>query len=317
MRMDDGTSNRNEALERLLASINMHKHQFGEDTAHVEIHGNKVLGTHTLPGLSVESEEREDGVSVIIRLAAGVELEKPVYFCFGILPEQGMQRIEMDVLIEEGAKAEFVAHCTFPNARDVTHLMDAKIVLEKNASYRYFERHIHSPEGGLTVVPKAQVELKEGAFFSSEFELIKGRVGSIDIDYEVECGPKATMELISRISGKGNDKIRIREAGHLAGAYSKGLLASHIALRGDAVAEIFNDLRASAPYATGHVDCNEIVQDRARAKAVPVVQVEDPKAHVTHEAAIGSVDSKQLQTLMSRGLSEEQAVEMIIEGMLS
>jgi len=48
-----------------------------------------------------------------------------------------------------------------------------------------------------------------------------------------------------------------------------------------------------------------------------VVEVRNPKAHVTHEAAIGSVDSKQLQTLMSRGLSEEEAVDLIIEGLLS
>jgi hypothetical protein len=47
------------------------------------------------------------------------------------------------------------------------------------------------------------------------------------------------------------------------------------------------------------------------------VDVKDPRAHVTHEAAIGSVDSKQLQTLMSRGLSEEEAVELIIQGLLS
>ncbi len=75
-------------------------------------------------------------------------------------------------------------------------------------------------------------------------------------------------------------------------------------------------MRASGAYATGHVDCNEIVQDRASAMAVPVVKVEHPKAHVTHEAAIGSVDSKQLQTLMSRGVTEENAVEMIIQGVI-
>ena len=53
------------------------------------------------------------------------------------------------------------------------------------------------------------------------------------------------------------------------------------------------------------------------AKAVPIVEVNDPTAHVTHEAAIGSVDSKQLQTLLSRGLTEDEAVDLIIEGLLS
>ena len=65
------------------------------------------------------------------------------------------------------------------------------------------------------------------------------------------------------------------------------------------------------------MDCKEIVQDRAVAKAVPVVEVSHPLAHITHEAAIGSVDSKQLQTLMSRGLTEDEATDLIIEGLLS
>ena len=50
---------------------------------------------------------------------------------------------------------------------------------------------------------------------------------------------------------------------------------------------------------------------------VPVVDVQHPKAHVTHEAAIGSVDTKQLETLMSRGLTEDEAVELIIQGLLT
>jgi hypothetical protein len=87
-------------------------------------------------------------------------------------------------------------------------------------------------------------------------------------------------------------------------------------VRNEASAEVYNELTASAAGAQGHVDCNEIVQDNGRAKAIPVVDVRHPRAHVTHEAAIGSVDSKQLQTLMSRGLSEEEAVEMIIQGLL-
>ena len=50
---------------------------------------------------------------------------------------------------------------------------------------------------------------------------------------------------------------------------------------------------------------------------MPIVEVNHPKAHVTHEAAIGSVDNKQLETLMSRGLTEEEAVDLIVEGLLS
>jgi uncharacterized protein len=309
-------ADKKDALEKLLASINMHNHDFDDSTAHIEIHGNQVLGSHTVPGLTVDARETEMGVSATITLAPGIKMEKPVYLCFGVLPDTGMQKIDMEVHFGESSSAEFIAHCSFPNAKEVTHLMDARIVLEKDSSYSYFERHVHSPEGGITVVPKAKVTVKEGAKFKTEFELIKGRVGVIDIDYQVECDDRATMEIVSRISGKGDDKIKVTEGGLLFGEHSRGLLASHIAVREEATAEIYNNLKATGAYAQGHVDCNEIIRDRAKAKAVPIVEVEHPKAHVTHEAAIGSVDSKQLQTLMSRGVPEEDAVEMIIQGIL-
>jgi len=49
---------------------------------------------------------------------------------------------------------------------------------------------------------------------------------------------------------------------------------------------------------------------------VPIVVVRDDRARVTHEAAIGSVNSKELETLMARGLDEEEAVDIIVRGLL-
>ncbi|MFW6065445.1 MAG: SufD family Fe-S cluster assembly protein, partial [Planctomycetota bacterium] len=90
-----------------------------------------------------------------------------------------------------------------------------------------------------------------------------------------------------------------------------------VAVREQARAEIYNKLTASAPQARGHVDCREVVLDDAFASAVPIVEVNNPKAHVTHEAALGSVDRKQLETLMARGLDEDEASDTIIAGLLS
>jgi Fe-S cluster assembly scaffold protein SufB len=125
------------------------------------------------------------------------------------------------------------------------------------------------------------------------------------------------MRMIARMSGRGDDQIRIRETAHLEGAGSTGVLLSRIAVRESARADVYNELTASAPDARGHVDCKEIVQGQAVARATPVVNVRHPRAHVTHEAAIGSVDSRQLQTLMARGMTEDEATELIIRGLLS
>ena len=64
------------------------------------------------------------------------------------------------------------------------------------------------------------------------------------------------------------------------------------------------------------MDCLEIVRDRAVARAEPIVEVSHPLAKVTHEAAVGTVDQRQLETLMAHGLSPDEAVEVIVTGML-
>jgi Fe-S cluster assembly scaffold protein SufB len=102
----------------------------------------------------------------------------------------------------------------------------------------------------------------------------------------------------------------------LRGERSRGLIKTRVVLEDQAQAEIVGITEAYAKGARGHVDCMEIVQGQAKASAIPIVRVFHPEAKVTHEAAIGSVDKKELETLMARGLSPEQAVELIVSGIL-
>ncbi len=287
------------------------------DAAYLVVHHNQVLGSHLIPGLLVDVEELEDGIKAAIRLQAGTVVKKPIHLCFGMFPESGVQRILLEVNIEKQAKVSLQAHCTFPNAVDVTHIMDAVIHIGEEAEYSYFERHVHGPIGGVKVYPKAVVTLERGSKFKTEFELLKGRVGEIYVDYETICKQKSVMEMTARISGAGDDIIQIKETGLLIEEGARGVLTSRIAVRENARAEVYNTLRATAAYTRGHVDCHEIIQDNGVAKAIPIVDVNHPQAYVTHEAAIGSVDGKQLETLMARGLTEEEAVELIIQGLLS
>lgn len=64
------------------------------------------------------------------------------------------------------------------------------------------------------------------------------------------------------------------------------------------------------------MDCREIIKDRAIGHAIPIVLVTNPLAKITHEAAIGTADKNELETIMARGLDPEQATELIVSGML-
>jgi uncharacterized protein len=285
--------------------------------AHLVLDKTKVVSSNTVPGLIVDVKEEETCARIAITLEDGVVVAKPVHLCFGMIRHGGVQKLVMDLNIGKNARIPVMAHCVFPTPMRIQHIMDARIHVGEGSEYIYLERHIHSPQGGIEVYPKAKVDLARNARFRTDFELVKGRVGLMEIDYEATCGEGSVLEMTAKVSGSGDDVIKITETGHLVGEGARGVLTSRVAVRQNARAEIYNRLNANAAGARGHVDCKEIIQDNAVAKAVPIVEVSHPKAHVTHEAAIGSVDTKQLQTLMARGLSEDEAVDLIIQGLLS
>lgn len=284
--------------------------------ASLVISGNQVLGTHELPGIEMTSETLPDGVAAAVRVAPGTKLPLPVHLCFGVLPESGVQHIVPTFDIGEGASVSFLAHCTFPNSVDVTHLMEAEIHVRAGARMQYSETHFHGETAGARVVPRGRIVVEDEGAYISEFSLSQGRIGSLDFDYVVDVAARGRAELLVRAYGYGNDRIHVVETIRLNGQGARGLAKSRVAVREDAVSEVISVTEGNAPESRGHVDCVEIVRDRAVASASPAVRVTDPSAYVTHEAAIGTVNKKELETLMARGLDEERAVDVIVGAML-
>lgn len=288
-----------------------------QDVAHLLVIGQRIVSSRSVPGLAVEAYETEGGVRLKIRLSEGVHLTTPVHTCFGIVHREGDQQIDIDVALERNSSACFIAHCLFPNADRVRHCMDAHVEIGEGASMEYHERHYHGPYGGVEVVPKATVRIGRGGRYTSDFTLTDGRVGRLAIDYEVDASEDAVVELTARVFGHGSDDIRIRERVVLGGLNARGIIKTRIAVEDDALAEVTGITEGNAAGARGHVDCMEIIRDRAVAKAIPIVSVTHPQAKVTHEAAIGSVDRHQMETLMAHGLAPEEAVDIIVKGMLA
>lgn len=286
------------------------------EVASLVISGNRVLGANEVPGVQIIPEEIEHGVRVRVLVEPGARLDVPAHLCFGVIPAEGVQEILPEFEIGPSARAEFIAHCTLPNATNVRHLMEARIHVGKNATMKYSETHYHGETGGVEVLPKAQVTVDEGGRYSSEFALTRGRVGKLNFDYVVDVAARGVAELTAKAYGYGDDAISVKETIRLNGDHARGLAKSRIAVRDEATSEVIGTIEGNAPFARGHVDCIEVVRDRAVANAIPVVRVSDDRAYVTHEAAIGTVDKKELETLMARGLDEDTAVDVIIRGML-
>lgn len=284
--------------------------------ASLVISGNQVLGANEIAGIHMMAEQLPDGVKAHVAVEPGAQIALPVHLCFGVIPAEGVQRILSSFEIGAGASVEFIAHCTFPSAVHVQHIMEGTVHVGPQASMRYRETHFHGEHGGVEVLPQARIHVDQGGKYFSTFALSKGRAGKVDFDYVVDVDADGVAELDAKVMGYGDDHIVIRETINLNGERSRGLAKSRIALREQAHSEVFSTTEGNAPYARGHVDCVEIVQDDAIASAVPVVCVRDHRAQVTHEAAIGTVDKKELETLMARGLDEPLAVDVIVRGML-
>jgi hypothetical protein len=280
------------------------------------VSSNRVLAYSEVPGVRFEVEERSKGVRARIEVEAGTRPERPVHLCFGMLPAEGIQEIESSFEIGAGADVRFITHCTFPSARRIRHRMDASIRVAEGAGMEYVEGHYHGPHGGIEVLPRAKVTVDEGGRFLSTFSLVRGRVGRLAIHYDVSVGPYGLAELTTKAFGRVDDRVSVDELLHLDGEGARGMTKTRIAVRDEAVSRVSTTTEGNAPFARGHMDCAEIVRGKATASNTPHVVVRDDRARVTHEAAIGTVSRKELETLMTRGLDEDDAVDVIIRGML-
>lgn len=286
------------------------------DTAHVVAEGNAVLSARTVPGLEVDTRETATGIAATVLVREGVRIERPVHLCFGVVHPRGLQTIRMELRLERGAAAHLMAHCLFPRAEEVRHEMEAMVEIGEGAELDYREVHFHGPFGGTTVIPRSTVRVGRNGRYRGDFTLTTGRVGTLDLDATVHAAEGSVTELTVRVLGSGNDRITVRETVSLDGEGARSIIKTRIALRDDAVAEVTGVTEGNAAGARGHVDCMELIRDRAVARAVPVVNVTNPLAKVTHEAAIGTVDRRQLETLMAHGLSPDEAVDVIVKGVL-
>jgi Fe-S cluster assembly scaffold protein SufB len=287
------------------------------DTAKLVVHENRVLANDGIRGLKIDTEETASGVRVNFTVEKGTRIDRPVHLCFGLLPKEGLQEIIMKVDAKADSEVSVIAHCIFPNAVKVIHKMDADINIGANAKFDYKETHYHGEDGGIEVIPKAKVRVGKGGLWQSTFALSQGLVGRLDYDFEVFCQEKAVAELVVKAYGRGSDDIKVLEKIHLDGNGARGMAKSRLVLSDRARAEVRGETYGNAPYARGHVDCMELVNGtEAVALAIPIVSVTNDKAKVTHEAAIGSIDRKQVETLMARGLDENEAVDVIVRGIL-
>lgn len=289
-----------------------------DSKSHFYIEKNKVISQLAGKGVEFNSKETKNGVEAEVRIKRGAKIKKPLFFCFGILGKDDEQLVIPNITVEDDAEVNIIAHCSFPHAQGATHNMEAKFTIGKNAKFSYDEHHYHGAFSGAKVYPKLNLDIKENGEFDSNFVQTQGTVGEVGIEIEGTLNKKAKATLESKVLGKSaKDSINITEKINLSGPESKSLIKMRAAAKDGGRVYMQGETYASGRGAVGHVDCQEIVVGKnSTARAVPIVEVTNDQARVTHEASVGKINQKELETLMTRGLDEEEATELIIKSMM-
>ena len=286
--------------------------------ASIIISGNKVIGMNSIDGVEIKSKEIENGVSVDFKVLNGVKVPTPVHICTGYTKKEGLQNVVFNITIEDGGEVNFISHCSFPWSKHFKHVAKSNVYIGKNAKMTYLDEHFHSENGGIELETITKAIIDDGGYYYNSFTLTKTRVGKLLVDMDMQLKERAVGELISTIKGQKDDLVDIKETVRLDGKKSHGIAKTVVVATDQSKAYVKTEAYGNAPESKGHIECNEITKgDNVDVYTIPLLKVTNDTSELTHEASIGRVNQLELETLMAKGLNEDEATDMIIKGLIS
>ena len=252
-----------------------------------------------------------------IYVPKGVKLEKPLQSYFRINTEQMGQFERTLIIVDDEASVHYVEGCTAPQYSEYSlHAAVVEIFVNDNAYCRYSTVQNWS-NNIINLVTKRTLVKKGG-----HMEWIDGNIGSaLNMKYPacILAGEGAKGTTIS-IAFAGKDQIQDTGAKmiHLAPNTTSQIISKSICRSGGKV-----NYRGTVRHAEkainskSHIECDTIILDEiSTSDTIPTNIVENDSSYIEHEATVSKVNEDQLFYLMSRGLTEAQATEMIVMGFI-
>lgn len=285
--------------------------------ASIIISGDKVIGLNNVPGVSLQHRQIEHGVEVDMEIAEGVEVPFPIHVCTGYVEKRGYQRVIFNIRVKRNARVKFTAHCVFPQAEEFTHDAVSNVVVEEGATMEYNDEHYHSDLGRITLKTTTNARVEKNGVYKNMFHLTKTRVGKLNVVMNLDLKERAVGELVSKVKASKDDSVDINEIVYLNGEHARGLAKTVVVGLDESKVNVLNEAYGNAPYSRAHISCEEVTKgEKVTVSTTPVLKITNDLAELTHEASIGRVSQKQLETLMAKGLTDEEATELIIKGLL-
>lgn len=252
-----------------------------------------------------------------IYVPKGVRVPKPLQSYFRINSDQMGQFERTLIIVDEGAYVNYVEGCTAPiYKRDSLHAANVEIIVEKGGTCRYTTIQNWSTNVINLVTKRSHV------YADGHMEWIDGNIGSnVNMKYPscILLGERAKGTTISvAFAGKGQWQDAGARMIHLAPNTTSNIISKSIARGGGAVNYRGKVLFGkNAKGARSNIECDTILLDGiSTSDTIPINVVRNSDVFLQHEATVSKISEDQLFYLMSRGLTEEEATEMIVMGFI-
>ncbi len=250
-----------------------------------------------------------------IYVPPGVHVDIPLQAYFRINTENMGQFERTLIIVDEGAYVHYVEGCTAPIYKsDSLHSAVVEIIVKKNARVRYTTIQNWSNNVYNLVTKRAIAH--EGA----TMEWIDGNIGSkVTMKYPAVwmTGEHAKGEVLSvAFAGEGQHQDTGAKMLHLAPNTSSNIVSKSVA-RGGGRASYRGlvQVNKGAHGSKSSVKCDALLVDTvSRSDTYPYVDIREDDVTMGHEATVSKVSENQLFYLMSRGLTEDEAMAMVVRG---
>jgi Fe-S cluster assembly scaffold protein SufB len=257
----------------------------------------------------------EEADGYFIRALPGVKLTAPVQTCLMLKGKKVAQTVHNIIIVEEGAEMEVVTGCsTSKGVEEALHLGISEFYLKKGSKLTF--TMIHNWSETIGVRPRTVIQQEEGSTYISNYVALRP-VRSI------QTYPTARLE--GRDAFARFNTVALAHPGSEIDLGSRAILAAEgarcdmisrtIATGGKVIAR--GQMIGKAKQVRGHLECRGLILGEGGVQiAIPELEAYVPDLEMTHEAAVGKIAQDQVEYLMARGLSEEEAVGIIVRGFL-
>jgi Fe-S cluster assembly protein SufB len=247
----------------------------------------------------------------------GVKLKEPLQAYFR-MNAKGMGQFEHTlIIVEEGAQAHYIEGCSAPRyGVDSLHAGGVEIYVKKGARFRYSSVESWSKDAYNLNTKRALVEEK------AHMEWVGGNFGSnVTMLYpcSILVGEEATADHLGvAFANEGQIQDTGAKVIHAAKNTGSNIVMKSISKNGGkALYRGLVEVKPGATNAAISVKCDALLLDAiSSSDTVPVMKIHDASAAIAHEASAGKINAEDLFYLRSRGLKEDEAAAMIVNGFI-